>query len=53
MEMINIEKELQGNAYPGRGIIIGKTPDGKSYASDIADKYGLSFDKITEKISKN
>ena len=27
--MINIEKELQGNAYPGRGIIIGKTPDGK------------------------
>ena len=29
MEMINIEKELQGNSYPGRGIIIGKTPDGK------------------------
>ena len=29
MEMINIENELQGNAYPGRGIIIGKTPDGK------------------------
>ena len=22
-------KKLQGNAYPGRGIIIGKTPDGK------------------------
>lgn len=30
-----------------------KKPDGKSYASDIADKYGLSFDKITEKLSKN
>ena len=29
MEMLSIEKELQGNAYPGRGIIIGKTPDGK------------------------
>lgn len=28
MEMISIAKELQGNAYPGRGIIIGKTPDG-------------------------
>ena len=28
MEMSSIEKELQGNAYPGRGIIIGKTPDG-------------------------
>lgn len=29
MEMLSIAKELQGNAYPGRGIIIGKTPDGK------------------------
>lgn len=29
MEMLSIKKELQGNAYPGRGIIIGKTPDGK------------------------
>ena len=29
MEMINIENELKNNAYPGRGIIIGKTPDGK------------------------
>lgn len=28
MEMRSIEKELQGNAYPGRGIIIGRTPDG-------------------------
>ena len=24
MEMLSIAKELQGNAYPGRGIIIGK-----------------------------
>ena len=28
MEMINIEKELKENAYPGRGIIIGKSADG-------------------------
>ena len=28
MEMISLEKELRGNAYPGRGIVIGKTPDG-------------------------
>ena len=28
MEMIHIEKELQDNAYPGRGIIIGKSADG-------------------------
>ena len=33
MEMLSIEKELQGNAYPGRGIIIGKTPDGKKAVS--------------------
>ena len=32
MEMLSIEKELQGNAYPGRGIIIGKTPDGTKAA---------------------
>lgn len=28
MEMLSIAKELSENAYPGRGIIIGKTPDG-------------------------
>lgn len=29
MEMINIETELKNNAYPGRGIVIGKSEDGK------------------------
>lgn len=28
MEMIHIEQELKENAYPGRGIIIGKSADG-------------------------
>lgn len=28
MEMISIAKELEQNAYPGRGIIIGKSEDG-------------------------
>lgn len=28
MEMLSIEKELTGNSYPGRGIIIGKSKDG-------------------------
>ena len=28
MEMLSIEQELKSNSYPGRGIIIGKTPDG-------------------------
>lgn len=28
MEMLSLENELQNNVYPGRGIVIGKTPDG-------------------------
>lgn len=28
MKMLSIEQELKNNSYPGRGIIIGKTPDG-------------------------
>lgn len=28
MTMLSIEQELKGNAYPGRGIIIGKSEDG-------------------------
>ena len=27
MEMLSIERELMGNSYPGRGIIIGKSAD--------------------------
>ena len=29
MQMKSIEKELNGNSYPGRGIIIGKSENGK------------------------
>lgn len=29
MEMVSIEKELKDNSYPGRGIVIGKSADGK------------------------
>lgn len=29
MQMKSIEQELKNNAYPGRGIIIGKSPNGK------------------------
>lgn len=32
--------------------IVRKTPDGKSYARDIAEKYGLSIDSIMKKINK-
>ncbi len=27
--MVSLEKELQGNTYPGRGIVIGRSRDGK------------------------
>ncbi len=29
MEIMSLEKELSGNTYPGRGILIGKSADGK------------------------
>lgn len=29
MNMLSIEQELKNNAYPGRGIILGKSADGK------------------------
>lgn len=29
MEKKNLAQELAGNAYPGRGIVIGRSPDGK------------------------
>lgn len=33
--------------------IVRKRPDGKSYARDIAEKYGLSSEKIMTKLEKN
>ena len=32
--------------------IMRKKPDGRSYARDIADKYGISFEHIIKKIKK-
>ena len=29
MEMLSLQQELSSNSYPGRGIVIGKTPNGK------------------------
>ena len=28
MDRLSLQQELRGNAYPGRGIIMGRTPDG-------------------------
>ena len=33
--------------------IVRAKPDGKSYAQDIAQKYGLSYDSIKKKTNKN
>ena len=33
MQKLSLQKELTGNAYPGRGIVIGKTPNGKYAAT--------------------
>ena len=33
MQTLNIFDELKSNAYPGRGIVIGKTPNGKFAAT--------------------
>ena len=30
MKAISFEKDLQSNAYPGRGIMLGRTADGKN-----------------------
>lgn len=32
MKIVNIAEELSSNSYPGRGIMLGKTPDGKKAA---------------------
>ena len=29
MKLVSISEELMGNSYPGRGILIGKSPDGQ------------------------
>ena len=31
-EIKTLSERLEGNRYPGRGIVIGKTPDGKKAA---------------------
>lgn len=33
MEMLSLERELKGNVYPGRGIVIGRSADGKKAAA--------------------
>ena len=37
MKKIDIYEELKSNDYPGRGIVIGKSADGKS------SRYGIFY----------
>ena len=32
MKRLNLAEELSATTYPGRGIVIGRTPDGKKAA---------------------
>ena len=36
MEMLSLEKELKENSYPGRGIVIGRSADGKKAVTAIS-----------------
>ncbi len=47
----NLVADISGGERTFR--IIRERPDGKSYARDIADKYGLSMEKILDKIQRN
>ena len=33
MRKISLKGDLQQNTYPGRGIVLGKTPDGRKAAA--------------------
>ena len=33
MKMLDLQQELRENAYPGRGIVIGKSEDGTKAAA--------------------
>ena len=46
MEMLSIEQELRNNSYPGRGIIIGRTTDGKKAAYFIMGRSVNSRNRI-------
>ena len=47
----NLVADISGGERTFR--ILREKPDGRSYAKDIADRYGLSIEKILEKIKKN
>ena len=51
MKMLSIEQELKSNSYPGRGIIIGKSPDGKKAVTAYFIKIGRA--SCREKVCQN
>ena len=49
MKMLSIEQELKSNSYPGRGIIIGKSPDGKKAVTAYFIMGRSAFDHVAPK----
>ena len=54
MKIVNIAEELSSNSYPGRGIVLGKTPDGKKavIAYFIMGRSENSRNRIFEEIDR-
>ena len=42
MKKVSLEQELKGNAYPGRGIVIGRSKDGTKAVAGY-DIFGNSW----------
>ena len=48
MKKVSLEQELKGNAYPGRGIVIGRSKDGtKAVAGYFIVKYSVNIESNT------
>ena len=45
MNMLSLANELGSNTYPGRGIVIGKTKDGKKAVTIVEIGYLLKMEK--------
>lgn len=51
MNMLSLEQELKGNAYPGRGIVIGRTQDGKDIEAREHIAYGSTVAGVTMQLT--
>ena len=51
-EIKTLSERLEGNRYPGRGIVIGKTPDGKKAAigNGMCTRFGREAMEVTDDV---